>query len=49
VLRELLPGDVAAGIGGELAPESYVGQPEDTVNAALAMWRGRDHRAEART
>jgi 3-carboxy-cis,cis-muconate cycloisomerase len=44
VLRELLPGDVAAGIGGELAPESYVGRPEDTVNAALAMWRGRHRR-----
>jgi 3-carboxy-cis,cis-muconate cycloisomerase len=42
VLRELLPGDVAAAIGGELAPESYVGQPEDTVSAALAMWRGHE-------
>jgi 3-carboxy-cis,cis-muconate cycloisomerase len=42
VLRELLTGDIAAEIGGELAPESYVGQPEDTVSAALAMWRGRD-------
>jgi 3-carboxy-cis,cis-muconate cycloisomerase len=40
VLRDLLPGDAAAGIAGGLAPESYVGQPEDTVNAALAMWRG---------
>jgi 3-carboxy-cis,cis-muconate cycloisomerase len=42
VLRELLPSEVAAGIGRELAPESYVGQPEDTVSAALAMWRRRD-------
>jgi 3-carboxy-cis,cis-muconate cycloisomerase len=40
VLRDLLPGYLAAGIAGWLAPESYVGQPEDTVNAALAMWRG---------
>jgi len=40
VLGELIPADAAAGIGGELAPESYVGQPEDAVNAALAMWRG---------
>jgi 3-carboxy-cis,cis-muconate cycloisomerase len=41
VLRELLPREVAASIGGELAPESYVGRPADTVNAALSMWRGR--------
>ncbi len=42
VLRELLPSEAAAGIGRELAPESYVGQPEDTVSAALAMWRRQD-------
>jgi 3-carboxy-cis,cis-muconate cycloisomerase len=49
VLRELLPGDIAATIGEGLAPESYVGQPEDTVNAALAMWRSQDgqHAAQA--
>jgi 3-carboxy-cis,cis-muconate cycloisomerase len=42
VLRQILPGDVATGIGAELAPESYVGRPEDTVSAALAMWRSRE-------
>lgn len=47
VLRERLPGDIAASIGEGLAPESYVGQPEDTVNAALATWRSRDGRCEA--
>lgn len=44
VLGEMLTGDVAAEIGAELAPESYVGRPEDTVGAALAMWRGHDSR-----
>jgi 3-carboxy-cis,cis-muconate cycloisomerase len=44
VLRGLLPGDIAADFAGELAPESYVGRPEDTVNAALAMWRSPDRR-----
>jgi 3-carboxy-cis,cis-muconate cycloisomerase len=48
VLRERLPGDIAASIGEGLAPESYVGQPEDTVNAALATWRSRDGRCEHR-
>ena len=48
VLRERLPGDIAASIGEGLAPESYVGQPEDTVNAALATWRSRDGRCEAK-
>jgi 3-carboxy-cis,cis-muconate cycloisomerase len=47
VLRELLPADVAADIGGELAPESYVGQPEDTVGAALSVWRGQAHGCQA--
>jgi 3-carboxy-cis,cis-muconate cycloisomerase len=47
VLRARLPADIAVSIGEGLAPESYVGQPEDTVNAAVAMWRSRRDQCEA--
>jgi 3-carboxy-cis,cis-muconate cycloisomerase len=39
VLPEVLPPEVAAQLGGDLAPESYVGDPRATVDAALALWR----------
>jgi 3-carboxy-cis,cis-muconate cycloisomerase len=37
-LRHALPAEVAATIE-ELPPESYLGRPHETVNAALALWR----------
>jgi 3-carboxy-cis,cis-muconate cycloisomerase len=41
-LRGALPAEVAADIG-ELPPESYLGRPRETVDAALALW----HESEA--
>jgi len=41
VLAGLLDGEAVAGIREELAPEEYVGRPEDAVDAAAALWRGR--------
>jgi 3-carboxy-cis,cis-muconate cycloisomerase len=39
VLPGLLPAEVAAELGDEIAPESYAGDPQATVNAALTFWR----------
>lgn len=36
-LRDVLGEDAA--VGEELSPESYVGRPQETVGAALALWR----------
>jgi 3-carboxy-cis,cis-muconate cycloisomerase len=36
-LRAVLPTEVAATIE-ELPPESYVGRPHETVDAALTLW-----------
>lgn len=37
-----LPDELAAELAGGLAPEDYVGHPERTVAAALALWRTPD-------
>jgi 3-carboxy-cis,cis-muconate cycloisomerase len=39
VLAGLLAGDAAASIRDELAPEEYIGRPEEAVRAAAALWR----------
>lgn len=40
VLSGLLTGEALASIREEVAPEDYIGQPEDAVGAAAAMWQG---------
>jgi 3-carboxy-cis,cis-muconate cycloisomerase len=37
-LRAALPAEVAATVE-ELPPESYLGRPHETVDAALTLWR----------
>jgi len=42
VLAGLLADEAAASIRDELAPEDYIGHPEEAVSAAAALWRGQE-------